>query len=209
MPPVGDERLRSLNQVAVALARGRGFDSLEVASGGRLRHRDGPDEVAAGHAREPVLLLRFGPVGQDVMSDDAVHSGSEVHAAVGQLFEHHGLMREGAAAPAVFLGDVGEEQTGLAGLGPGFAVDAMLLSPARLVRDEFLLHEAARGLAEHSQFVVHPGRLITHGEGSLAHFQGRVAEGFEEPFAVGSDVVGEAAAKFFALLEEAIALGRS
>ena len=44
------------------------------------------------------------------------------------------------------------------------AVDVVLLAPARVVRHDLALDEAPRGVAEHLELVVHPGRSVfAHG----------------------------------------------
>jgi hypothetical protein len=94
-----------------------------------------------------------------------------MHAAARELLQHHGFVREGAAAAAVLLGQVGEHDPGAAGICPGLRVGAAVLAPARLLRNELLLDELGDRLAEHAHVVVHPGRLVS-GEGNLQPIHG-------------------------------------
>src|SRR3954466_3381615 len=53
----GDERLRTVDDVVVALANRRRGDTGQIGSGPRLRHRDRSQKVAAGETGQPPLLL--------------------------------------------------------------------------------------------------------------------------------------------------------
>ena len=110
MPAVGDERLRAVDDVVLAVAAGGGLDALQVGAGAGFGHRDGADQLAARHARQPVALLLLAAVGEDVVGHDALDAGAEVDAGASQFLQDHGLVGEGAAAAAVFLGHVGQQQ---------------------------------------------------------------------------------------------------
>ena len=69
---IGDEGLRAVDDIVVAVAPGRGLDRLKVGAGARLGHGDGADQFAGGQPRQPALLLLLGAVMQDVGRDDAV-----------------------------------------------------------------------------------------------------------------------------------------
>src|SRR5262249_25979759 len=75
-----------------------------------------------------------------------------VHRA-GLLLQQRRLVREGAAATAVLLGDGQAQQADLASLAPELAVHLLLLRPALGVRDRLLLQEGTGQLGE----LVHVG----------------------------------------------------
>ena len=136
---VGDEGLRAVEQVAVALLHRRGADVLQVGAGAGLAHGDGADHLAAGELGQPALLLLLGAEAQDVGRDDpgmqrraeGVHAGE----AVGAVDDR--LMGECAARAAVFLGDHGAEQARLPGLGPDLAWKDLVFVPLVDMRREF------------------------------------------------------------------------
>jgi hypothetical protein len=135
--------------------RALGADALQVGAGAGLAHRDGGHQLAAGHARQPALLLGLGAISQQVVGDDAaVHVVAEAlgHRAE-LLFADHGLVQEVAATAAVGLGNARAQQAGAAGLGPDVAVGVVLLAPACLVRHAFTGEEAPRALAQQRELV--------------------------------------------------------
>src|SRR5262245_5969068 len=157
---VGDERLRAVDDVVLALAARRCLDRLQVRARPRLGHRDRGDALAASEARQPLALLFLGAVGEDVVRDGALDPAAEVHARARELLQHHRLVREAAAAAAVLLGEVGEQDPRTPRARPRAAVGTARLAPARLLRDEFLLDELAHGVAKHAHVVVYPRGLI-------------------------------------------------
>ena len=64
---VRDERLRAVQHVLVTVAQRAGLDALQIRSRAGLRHRDRTDQLAAGHARQPVVLLLLAAVVQHVV----------------------------------------------------------------------------------------------------------------------------------------------
>ena len=128
---VGDEGLRAVEDVAVALLHRGGADALQVGAGAGLAHGDGADHLAAGELGQPALLLLLGAEAQDVGRDDAgmQRRAERIHAgeAVGAVDDR--LVGEGAAGAAVFLGDHGAEQARLPGLGPDLARKDLVLVP--------------------------------------------------------------------------------
>ena len=72
--PVGDVGFGAVDHVVVAVAQGRGAHCLQVGAGVRFGHGDGAHHLAAGHFRQPTLLLLLGPVVEYVgRNDGAVH----------------------------------------------------------------------------------------------------------------------------------------
>src|SRR6202035_1433048 len=91
---------------------------------------------------QPVLLLLFGSVGQNVMRRDAVDSVAKVHSGVAKFFGDHGFIGVVASSSAVFFGNIGAQYADVARLGPRIGIDAMLLTPAGFMRNEFFLDES-------------------------------------------------------------------
>ena len=69
---VGDEGLRAVDAVVVAVLFRAGLDALQVGAGARLGHGDGADQLAGRHLRQPFLLLLFRAVVEDVGRDDGI-----------------------------------------------------------------------------------------------------------------------------------------
>ena len=57
---VADEGLLPVENIVIAVQPGRRLDPLQVRTRARLGHRDGADEFAGGHLRQPFPLLLFG-----------------------------------------------------------------------------------------------------------------------------------------------------
>jgi hypothetical protein len=102
---------------------------------------------------------------EHVVREDAVHGVAEARdAPAAHLLGHHRLVARVAPDAAVLGGDVRAQQPHLARLVPELAVHVVLLAPARVVRHDFVLDETARRVAEHLEFVVHPGgAVVGHG----------------------------------------------
>ena len=156
---VGDVGLGTVDHVVVAVAARRGADALQVRARAGLGHGQSAHELARGHARQPVALLRLAREVVDVVGHDAavqrIAEPGAQHAAL--LGEQHDLVQEVAAAAAVGLGDAGAQQAGRAGLVPDLAVHDLLLRPALLVRQQLGLVEAPRAVAQGLQLGGHPG----------------------------------------------------
>jgi hypothetical protein len=159
--PVGDEGLLPRKPVGVAVAQGAGLDALHVRSGGGLGHGERADHLARHHLGQPCLFLRFGPIGEDIVCDDAGMDGIAPACQVGAaLFQtDHRLMAKIAACAAICLGDGGAEQAQLARLLPGLAVHDPGLAPARVMGPPFIIDEFRCHLAEHPVLVGHPGHV--------------------------------------------------
>jgi hypothetical protein len=90
-----------------------------------------------------------------------VDERAKIDIRLRQFLEHHGLVRK-RSSPAVFFGQVRQQDACRASLGPGFGIGAVLQAPASVLRRKFFLHELANGLAKHPQIVIHPGRFGVH-----------------------------------------------
>jgi hypothetical protein len=128
----------------------RALDALQVRARARLGHGDGGHGLAAGHLRQPVLLLRGRAEVDDVVGDDVrvqrEAAGRVTHARL-LLHEDHGVEAV-HARPAELGGHGAAQQAQLTGLVPQVAVDVLLRLPLLLVRGDLGLEEAARGGAE-------------------------------------------------------------
>ena len=154
---VGDERLRAVDDIAIAGALGRRLDALQVGSRSRLGHGDGADQFARRHARQPALLLLLGAVMDDVRHDDrVVQAGAEaIDALQAQLFHQHDLVAIVAADAAVFGRGREAEQSRIARLLPQRGIDAVVFAPAVDVRRLGVLVEEFRDrILEHADFFV-------------------------------------------------------
>ena len=178
MLAVGDEGLGAVEHVAIAGFLRLGAHALQVGTGARLGHGDGAYHLTRGELGQPAFLLLLGAIMQDVGRDDAgVQRPAERVEAGQRIFTvDHGLVGEGAAGAAIFLGHRGAEQTGLPGLGPDLALVHALLVPAVEMRHEFVGDEAAGLFLEEDQVLGHPGGAgeiqDVHGTGRLARLAG-------------------------------------
>ena len=147
---VGDEDLRAIDDVVIAVAHGRGFDALQVGARAGLGHGNGADQFAGGHARQVFFLQQLAAVIDDVRRDDVVvqppADAREPRAR--DFLVDHAVVEEVRARAAVLLGDSGAEETLRAGLVPDLAVDVAFFFPALVVRRAFLLEELADAGAE-------------------------------------------------------------
>jgi hypothetical protein len=164
--PVGDERLRTVDDVGVApvvLAADRGGGHRrEVRADPRLGHADGGDQLAGDDPRQPALLLLLGAVGEEVGQADVVvqaqpQAGAGVRGAQ-QLLAEHGVEPEVAhAAAPVALGDLHAQEALAPGGGEQLAGDDSRGAPGVDVRDDLLVDEGADGRAERVVVVVVQG----------------------------------------------------
>src|SRR5437899_2101271 len=159
--PVGDERLRPAQHVVVARAESARANRLQVGAGGGFGHCNRADELATCEPRQPASLLRLGSVDLDIVRTDVVHAFAEArHTCVGELLEHDAVVREGAAAAAVFLGNRAEQQPHVAHLAPRCGIDPMRCLPVRLARRQHVADKAANGVAKRFELVVDPRRTV-------------------------------------------------
>ena len=87
-----DERLRAVDEVAAVDLLGGRLDAAEVGSGTGLGHREGAENLAGRHARQPLLLLLLRAHVHDVRHGEVVldAEGARERALAGldDLFEH-------------------------------------------------------------------------------------------------------------------------
>src|ERR1700761_7473980 len=96
-----------------------------------------------------------------VMRADAVDSLPEARdAATRGFLVEDGFVPEVSAGPAVVRGNIGAQQTRLAGLAPDVLADVLLLTPLLIVRHHLALDEADDRVAKNGQLIVHPRRHI-------------------------------------------------
>ena len=178
MDPLGDERLRPVEDIAAAAAvaaavvagDGAGLHALQIRAAVGLGHGEAGDHLARGHAGEPALLLLRGAVARQVVCGDHVDLLSRAPAGIAgaaKLVGEDRLVREGAAGAAVLGRDVRQEEAELARLAPHGAVGGAGLEPALLVRRDVLGDEPPRELAQRGELLGHPVRLVALDHGAL------------------------------------------
>ena len=157
---IGDEGLLAVDDVAVAVALGRGAHALQVGAGAGLGHSDRAYQFAGGEFRQPAAFLFLGAEMQDVGGDDRrmQRDAETVETGQTQRVGDHRLMGEGAAGTAIFLRHGGAEQTRLAGLLPVGALDHTGLFPVVSLSGEFGFKEFQRGIGKDRVILVHPVR---------------------------------------------------
>ena len=162
VPAIRDERLRAVDDVAVADAPRGGTNALQVGTGGGLAHRDGAHQIAPRHARQPATFLRVAAVGEEVVRHDVLNTEAEVHAGLRELLQHHRRVRERSATAAKRVGHIREQHARGPRGGPRLGIGALLLTPAGLLRHQLLLDELADRRPEHPYVVGHPTGLVGH-----------------------------------------------
>ncbi|MCO5556213.1 hypothetical protein L7F22_009759 [Adiantum nelumboides] len=151
--PVGDEGLRAVDDVVVAVADRRRRHRRQVRADARLGHGDGEDRLAADDARQPALPLLVGTVGEQVGQHDVVVQGQAEAGPCGadtqQLLADDGVEPEVLdPAAAELLGRVDAQEAVRTGGGEQLPRDGAVTFPLRLVRDDLLLDEGAERLPE-------------------------------------------------------------
>jgi hypothetical protein len=121
---VGDENLRPVDDVAVAVAPRRGLYRRKVRAGARLGHPDREDDLAADCARKVAALLLFGSVGREVGHADvgvqSHHQAVRTHPR--EFLIDDRVVGEVRARPAVLGGRIGAEKSRRSHLAPAFAI---------------------------------------------------------------------------------------
>ena len=159
---IGDESLRTVDPISIAIFHCGGFHTLQVRPGTRLGHGNGPDQLARHHARQKAVFLLFRAIMPDIGRDDGIVQGGSpaFHAHVRSGHVEHIIMAPVTAGSAIFFRTGGHKKTGFAGLGPDLAVDHSGLFPAVCVRFAFFFDEAAHGIFKNIDvFAVEPFRL--------------------------------------------------
>jgi hypothetical protein len=131
-----------------------GLDRLQVRAGAGLGHGDGRDQLAGAGFRDPLLLLLFAAVVQQVGHDDVVvqregRTGSE-RAAL--LLDQDGAVEKVGSGTAVLFRHGHAQEALRAGLAPQLARDDALFLPFHMEGRDFFLEKASAGVAEHLVF---------------------------------------------------------
>src|ERR1019366_9143947 len=150
--PVGDEGLRSVEQVVVAGADRRRLDPGEIGSGARLGHRARGDQLAAGDRRQPAFALLVVGVGQQIGQADIVVQGQPEGEAADlcerSLLADHDVEAEVVdARTAVALRDRHPREAERGSLRVELARDDSRALPLGVVGARLLSEKAAEALA--------------------------------------------------------------
>ena len=154
----GDEALRAVDDVVIALAhRGRAH-AAGIAAGIGLGLGQAPVQLAPDGRQQVLLLLLF----VEMIEDRADVGAEHVDAARGQrdgaakLGPHRDLGDQPHAEPAVFLRHVIAGQPQLLGLGgemrANLRLELVVFARGPLDRDQLAIHEFADGVLEHPDF---------------------------------------------------------
>ena len=105
--PVGDEGLRAVDDVVVAVPDGGGGHRRQVRPDAGLGHADRGDQLAGDDSGQPALLLLLGAVAEEVGQADVVVQGDAQPGArvrdAEELLAEHGVEPEVGHSPAVVL----------------------------------------------------------------------------------------------------------
>jgi hypothetical protein len=148
---IGDEGLLAVEDVASAVADGGGADSLQVAAGTRLAHRDGRDELTRAVPGEPAVALLGRAQTEQVLAVDVVVHGEPGSrgARPGQFLVEDQVVPVVRVSPAaMLLVDVDAEQAGPAGGQPDVPGDHAVPLPLLVVRGDLPADERAHHVPE-------------------------------------------------------------
>ena len=183
---VGDEGLRAVDDVVVAVLDGRRLQRGEVGAAGRLGHPDRGQDLAGAEAGEPALLLLLGGQVHEVRRHDVAvdaHARGQRHVDPGQLLGEHRVEAVVAGpGPAVLLGDLEPQEPLLAGLDPEVPRDGLLGDVLLQVRGDLAVQELLDRRAErlvvlvvdralHGPILL-PGNSRCSGEGLIVPIDG-------------------------------------
>src|SRR6185295_15824689 len=124
--------LAAVEHPAVAGVGGGGLDALGVAAGVGLGEGQGPQQLAAGHARQVSLLLLAAPPPLDGVGRHVVHGEQRAQggAALGDLLGEQAVDDHVAAAAAELRRYVGAEIAALAQAADDVRRNRLLAVPA-------------------------------------------------------------------------------
>ena len=150
---VGDERLRPVQDVSVAVTSRGGGDAREVTARTWLGHGDRGDESSVGDSGQPALLLLVVADVGEVRRRDVVVQRDAVAGAAdtgqGQFFAEDRVEAEVvASATAVFLGNGHANEAAGASLGIELARSDSFFLPTEIVGRDLLGDESAETLSE-------------------------------------------------------------
>ena len=147
---VGDEGLRAVDHVLIAIEHRGGLHPLQVGTGARLGHGDGSDHLAGHQFRQVFVLQRFTAVMQDVRRNDVRMQG-KTDAGQPQaphLFDHHRAVEKVRPQPAVLFRQMRAQHPRLPCLVPEFAVDIALFFPLPMERHRLFFEERSHAVAK-------------------------------------------------------------
>jgi hypothetical protein len=151
--PVGDERLRTVDDVAAGHLAGGGPDPRDVGARVRLRDPERADPFAADAGDDPALALLFGAEVEHRRHRDrgvGVEAGGDATRATraGQLLDPDGIVDGGAALAAVILRELEAEEPELAAASEQLPRELSRLLPLVDVRSDLVADKAPDCLAE-------------------------------------------------------------
>src|SRR6266536_3692471 len=159
--PVGDKGLGAVEQVVIAVAHGGGADSLQVAAGPWLGHRDRGDELAGAVPGQPTAALLGHAQAAEVVPVDVVVHGERGPGRAGRrqlLVENEVVAVVRVAAASVLLVDLDPEEPGTAGREPDVPGHEPVPLPLLVVGGDLAGDEGADHVAER---VVLRGKYVT------------------------------------------------
>ena len=115
----------------VAILLRGGAHALEVRTGARFSHRNRSDDFARNHLGQPLLLLLFRTILDDIVGNDISlqrEAGGDI-GVIAEFLVDDRVVTEVEAEPAKFLGNCRAQQAKLASLGPNFARDEAVCIP--------------------------------------------------------------------------------
>ena len=71
MLAIGDKGFLAAEAVHIAIARGFGFNRLQIGAGSGFRHCQRPDQFTRDHFGQQTGFLFLGAIGQNIMRNDA------------------------------------------------------------------------------------------------------------------------------------------
>ena len=165
---IGDIRLRTIDDVVVAILFRGGAHALQVGTRLRLGHRDRGDNLARNQLGKPVLLLLLRPVRHEVIDHDIrLQRKTRRRAAVIRAFLiDDRVIPEIEPQPAISFRHGRAQQTQCSCLGPDRLRHDLGIGPRIRVRRDLVFHKSSHRLAERLMIFVVCGaseRIERHG----------------------------------------------
>lgn len=147
---VGDERLRTVDDIVVAIEHCGGFHPLQIRTGAWFGHGNRGNHLAGYQFWQVFVFQRFTAVMQDVRCDDVRMQGKTDagQAQAPHFFDHHRAVEKVRAQPTVFFRQVRTEHPRLPRLVPELAVDIALFFPLAMKRHSFFFEKRSHAVAE-------------------------------------------------------------
>ncbi len=151
--PVGDEGLRPIDDVDVAIANGRCLDPGQIRACAGLGHGNGGHEIPRHHTGHPprglLTVAQVGEIGKtDIVVEGDAHPRGHGIGAHQLLADHHVEAEVRYPSPAVLLRQRHAEEPGLSRLAKHVLVDLPLRLPFGDVGSNLPLDELTDGGAE-------------------------------------------------------------